>query len=109
MAYNGTEGRMITRAEAQQMMSDYRNSPAWVANNGTEGIMFGRNHVEAILAQPGCVGVRIYYGKEGVLPNDKAQLIIVGTDLDGNDMSTGLVLDAGFPCPDVCSSAATKL
>ena len=109
MANNGSEGRMITRPEAQQMMSDYRNSPAWVANNGTEGILFGRDHLDAILAQPGCIGVRVYYGKEGVLPTDPAQLIIVGTDVDGNDMSSGHILDAGKPCPPYCSSPPTRL
>ncbi len=109
MAYNGTEGKMIPRGEARMLMDNYRNSPAFFENNSVEGILFGKNHIEEILAQPGCRGVRIYFGKMGPLSSDPPQLIIVGTDIDGNDMSAGHVLDMGLPCPDICSSAATKL
>ena len=108
MANDGSEGKMISRPEAQQMLSDYRNSPAFAANDGREALLFGRNHIDAILAQPGCIGIRVYYGKDGPLATDPAELIIVGTDVDGNDM-TGLILDAGKPCPPYCSSGATKL
>lgn len=108
MEYNGTEGRMISRSEAQRLLADYQNSPAFAANNHTEGILFGRDHLLAILAQPGCKGMRIYYGKEGVLSTDPSNLVIVGTNAEGNDMAE-MILDAGLPCPDKCSSPATKL
>jgi len=109
MAFNGTEGRMIPRNEARQLMDDYQNSPAFPANNHVEGLLFGKAHVAQILEQEGCVGIRIYYGKEGVLPEGPPQLIIVGTDEEGNDMSEGLILDTGLPCPSYCSSQSTKL
>jgi len=109
MAYNGTEGEMILRGEARMLMENYRNSNAFVENNSKEGILFGKDHIENILAQPGCKGVRIYYGKQGPLSTDDPQMIIVGTDIDGNDMSAGHVLDMGYPCPDICSSLSTKL
>ncbi len=109
MAFNGTEGRMIPRSEAQVLINNYKNSPAFPANNDTEGIAYGKDHLAQILAQPDCVGVRIYFGKEGILPTDPAQLVIVGVDANENDMSTGLILDMGIPCPHICSSPATKI
>jgi len=108
MALKGNEGSMIPKNEARQMMENYRNSPAYPANNQTEGILFGKDHIDDIFAQPGCKGLRIYYGKAGTANDDAAQLIIVGTDEDGNDM-TNLVLDMGLPCPSLCSSNSTKL
>lgn len=106
MANNGTEGGMITRNEARQLMMNYRNSPAFAANGGQEGILFGKDHIIQLLQQSGCMGVRVYYGKDST--TGPAQLIIVGTDSDGNDMPN-LILDMGIPCPTHCSSAATKV
>jgi hypothetical protein len=108
MAYNGSEGGTISRAAARALMSNYRNSPAFSANNQIEGILFGKDHIENLLAQPGCTGIRIYYGKEGITNNDPPKLILVGFDIDGNDMSN-LIVDLGFPCPTHCSSSITKI
>jgi hypothetical protein len=43
----------------------------------------GRNIIEQILAQPGCVGMRFYYGY-----NNEGQktLVYVGLDANGNDL-----------------------
>lgn len=108
MAFNGKEGDMISRNEARQLMDNYENSPAYPANNHVKGILFGKDHVDDLLSQQGCTGIRIYYGKTGVLSADPPQLVIVGTDEDGNDI-TDRILDAGVPCPDFCSSLSTKL
>lgn len=108
MTFNGTEGEMLSKEDARKLLDNYRNSPAFAANNNTEGILFGRDHLLSILGQTGCRGIRVYYGKDGVLPTDSAQLVIVGTDDEGNDL-TDKILDAGVPCPDFCSTEATKL
>lgn len=108
MQYNGNEGSMISRTEAKRLLDNYENSPAFAANNDVKGILFGKTHLETILAQTGCKGVRIYYGKDGILNTDAPELVIVGTDVNGNDITTK-ILDAGLPCPSLCSSSATKL
>lgn len=108
MAYTGSEGSMITRTLARQLLNNYQSSSAFAANNNTEGILFGKDHLNSILAQPGCTGIRIYYGKDGIMPSDAAQLVIVGINSSGDDM-TGLILDAGLPCPTHCPSAASKI
>lgn len=47
------------------------------------GYHLGRNIIEKILSQPGCVGIRFYYGL-----NEKGQktLVYVGMDADGKDI-----------------------
>ena len=108
MAFNGNEGSLISRAEARELMDNYEDSAAFPANNHTKGMLFGKNRIEALLAQPGCTGLRIYYGKTGTANTDEAKMIIVGTDSEGNDM-TNLILDAGLPCPSYCPSEGSRL
>lgn len=109
MAFLGTEGEMISRNDAKKLIDNYQISPAFLANNQTEGFLYGKDHLNLILSQQGCTGIRIYYGKDGVINTDPARMVLVGTDSDGNDMSTGLILDTGAPCPTLCSSPSTKL
>ncbi len=109
MAYNGKEGDMISKEDARLLMTNYRNSPAYPANNLIEGILFGKDPIIDLLSQNGCKGIRIYYGKAGISNADAPQMIIVGTDVDGNDMTAEYILDAGVPCPSFCSSVVTKL
>ena len=108
MANNGSEGGRILRPAARASMLNYRNSAAFAANNQTEGILFGKDHIQDLLNQTGCVGIRIYYGKDGTANTDPAQMILVGTDVDGNDMAN-LIVDMGRPCPSHCSSLATRV
>jgi hypothetical protein len=47
------------------------------------GYHIGRNIIDQILAQPGCVAMRFYYG----LNEDGAKtLVYVGSDAEGNDI-----------------------
>lgn len=108
MTYDGTEGGTITRPVAQQLMLDYRNSGAFAANNNTVGILYGKDHINAILAQSGCEGIRIYYGKDGTANTDAARLILVGYDKDGNDIIDTIV-DTGLPCPSHCPDPGSKI
>ena len=63
------------------------------------GTMFPREVFEALLAQPGCAGIRAY---TGTADDDSQQTVLVGADGDGNDMTAGLLFDASFPCPPYC-------
>ena len=47
------------------------------------GYVVGRNIIDQILAQPGCVGMRFYYGL-----NEEGQktLVYVGVDAEGKDI-----------------------
>lgn len=101
MPYNGTEGAIIPQPAARTLMDNYENSPAFPANNLVKGILFGKDHIDQILANPRCLGIRVYYGKEGVSSNDAPQLILVGYDEDGNDL-VDTIVDAGLPCPTHC-------
>jgi len=59
---------------------------------------FFREAFDALLAQKGVAGIRIYRGhtKDGT-PN----LVMVAVDQEGNDL-TGEVMEQCLPCPPIC-------
>ena len=62
--------------------------------------MFPREVYDRILAQKGCAGIRIYYGRD---ENGKMALVLVGIDANGNDMTAGELDEFQFPCPPFCT------
>ena len=64
-----------------QMISAYRQTNP----TDTLGYFIGRNILEQVLAQPGCVGIKFYnaYNESGA-----KTLVYVGVDAAGNDMLT---------------------
>lgn len=97
MAFTGKEGGEITIEQGANMTENYRNSHP----EGLKGHFFGRDILEKILKQEGCVGIRMYYGLD---EDDVQALVIVGADADENDM-TGLVADISTPCPSRCGAS----
>ena len=84
---------------------------------------FDRSAFDQILAQPGCVGVRAYYGMDD---NGGVHLIFVGVNEKNEDMieqtdsfmrktaetatsssSTGLLVENGTKCPTDCPPSST--
>ena len=79
MPFDGTEGTEITLIAAAQLTQHYRE-----ANHNPEtilGCFLGKNILNKLLAQPGCEGIRFYYGLNGTTP----ELVAVGADSEEND------------------------
>ena len=70
---------------------------------GTRGGMFPRKVFDEILAQAGCEGIRIYFGREA---DNKAAGILVGVDAEGDDMTAGELAEFWFPCPPFCTTGS---
>jgi hypothetical protein len=60
---------------------------------------FGKD-VEKTMKQPGCVGVRMYYGKRA---DGKTGFVIVGVDKYGKDLVPAVIAGPGLPCPPICN------
>lgn len=96
MAFDGTEGEQLSINEASTMTSDYR-----AANpNEILGHFMGKDMLNSILSQTGCVGIRSYYALDA---NGKKELVIVGVDANQNDLVNGIIADRHYPCPNACS------
>lgn len=72
-------GEEISHELAAEFIKAYQDNYA----GQNKGYQIGRNIIDAILAQPGCVGMRFYYGL-----NEEGQktLVYVGLDADGKDL-----------------------
>lgn len=96
MAFPPARNHKVSLEAAAALTKGYRE----IAPQGTPlGSLFPREVFERLLAQPGCAGVRIYYGR-----NDRREheLLLVGVDTMGDDMTAGELFDFGLPCPPYC-------
>lgn len=95
--FTGNENHDIPLSEAAHMTANYRN-----ANPGqTKGHYFGGTAIQSVLSQAGSVGVRIYYALKD---DGTKQLVVVGVNADGNDLTDGIILDFSVACPPICGS-----
>jgi hypothetical protein len=100
MGFTGHEEHNISFEVAAEFTSNYRDQRS---SPGRKGGFFGRDAIEALLAQDDCVGIRYYYG---LTSDDEQVLILVGTDANENDL-TGEgdgCMEISIPCPDRCGS-----
>jgi len=93
--FTGAEDHTISLEDASKLALNYQSENP----DGVKSHFFGRQAVEAILAQESVVGLRIYYG----LDNEGVQhLVVVGTDADQNDLTRGLLAERAAMCPPLC-------
>jgi len=98
MSFTGNEGTVITLADGATMTADYR---ATITPGDTIALAVGKNKLASILSQSGCMGIRMYYALDSLGNN---QLVLVGVDSNGDDMTAGVIVDRLLPCPSTCSS-----
>lgn len=79
MAFDGTEGEFYTPEKAGEFTRRYRNARI----NPVEGCFIGREKLQAILNQPNCVGVRVYFGMDS---DNTMNMVFVGADNNQNDI-----------------------
>lgn len=94
--FTGKENHFITLETASLLTRGYREQ------NPLQHIaeFFGKEAILAILNQPNCVGLRVYYGQE---PNSsKKHLVIVGVEPNKNDIYNGFIAERGMSCPNHC-------
>ena len=103
MPFTKDEGTFITLAEATSWTANYRGSQYY---NGLKTQFYGKAKIAQITAQAGCTGVRVYYAIDST---DVPVLILIGTDINGNDLQNGLILERGVSCPPNCGGGGNSL
>ena len=61
--------------------------------------VFQGKQVLAMLSQPGCAGMRVYYGLKA---DGSSTLVLTGIDAADNDLVGGTMLENPFWCPPFC-------
>lgn len=100
---NPNTGTFITLSQAEVMVSDWISLQGSMSLSITDAnpkaMVYGKDKIQDILDQQGCVGIRIYNG----LAQSKRVMVLVGIDSNGDDMTSGNILETGFPCPAYCA------
>jgi hypothetical protein len=100
--FSGHEDHNITLQEAVGLTKAYRLS---TTSDAVLGHYFGKDALEKTLAQTGCVGLRLYYGKH---KDGRPTIVIVGVDNTGTDMTSGLICQRTWLCPPLCNDSQLK-
>jgi hypothetical protein len=100
MEYTGNEDHSISLLDASELTKNYRDQFD-AETSYIKGEYFGKTALQSLLKQTDCVGARIYYGLKA---NGTPCLVIVGVDGDGNDITTGEIMEFGALCPSNCSA-----
>jgi hypothetical protein len=98
MAKPERRNHKITVAQARALMG---KKPKELS---TRGGHFPREAIDAILAQPGCTGIRFYYGSN---TDGSPAIVMLGIDANDADMTSGEIIDTHFPCPPFCDESST--
>lgn len=95
---------VVTWVQARTMITAHRSTPgvSAAAIEGAFGGAFKKADVVALLSQPGCAYLRIYYGRNS---DGTPAMVLLAVDADRHDMTGGVVLDNHFPCPPWCPPA----
>lgn len=94
MSFNGNEGEQISLEEGAQYTGRYRT-----ANPGAvTGVFFGKDHIQKILAQDDCQGLRFYFASN---VDGSQTLVMVGADSTENDLLT-VIVERAISCPPYC-------
>ncbi len=96
MSFTGSEDHSISLTEAAHLTENYRNS---VSTGATIAHYFGKDAINAILAQEDCVGIRIYYGLKD---DGEKQLVICGVKANNDDLYQGELAERSILCPSNC-------
>ena len=98
--FPGAEKHEITLSDAVKYVQNFRKT---TPTPEIKGGLFNRAAIDKILAQPGCASLRIYYGKD---EKGNPNLILVGVDTTGKDMTKGIIMEKIMPCPPYCDSSS---
>src|SRR6267154_3970598 len=120
-SFDGTEGDPLSLMKAKQWAAHYRDK-----NPGsTQAHFFGLEIIKQILAEPGCVGIRMYYAIDD---NGRKQILLVGASANGDNLlpstsassfasfslfsdpdADNIIADFSWPCPTYCNPPQASL
>lgn len=95
MSIDKNSGQFITPEQATAFTHAFQNAHP----TALKAFFAGSSKINTILEQEGCMGIRIYNGLDDSGANN---LVLVGVDKTGQDMTTGPILERLIPCPTDC-------
>ncbi|HXB39889.1 MAG TPA: hypothetical protein VNZ49_05055 [Bacteroidia bacterium] len=100
MSFTGNEGTYITLSQGVTWTTSYRSANP----NAVKAHFYGKTKLQEMLNQTGCVGLRMY---RAIDDTGALQLVVIGVDASGCDLTSGLIMDKSFLCPPYCDAGST--
>lgn len=96
MNVNKNSGTQISLDKAIEFTHAYQeNNPSL-----PKSYFVGLDKLNELLEQEGCIGLRIYPGLD--YDSNQSNLVLVGVDESGEDMTQGIILEHLVLCPPLC-------
>ncbi|QEE48269.1 hypothetical protein FUA48_01355 [Flavobacterium alkalisoli] len=89
-------GEFIDLSEAKILAHDFQND----FPSSHKCYYLGAEKLQELLAQEGCMGIRIYRALDKT--RGEETLVLVGVNAECKDMTDGKILDRMVPCPSIC-------
>lgn len=126
MKLTGKENHKVSVDDAKRFVSGYKKEKAEFMRmemkdhkEAKKGGFFGKEALLDLLNQPGCIGMRYYYGRSD---DGQKNLVLVGVNEEGNDIlpkpsvekmavttestktqdNEVVILERSLPCPPFC-------
>jgi|TARA_B110000037_G_C16894525_1_gene413593 hypothetical protein len=99
-----TNQHIITLQEAETMTHAYQNASQF--QDLTIAVCIDNDAYQQVLDQQGCISVRTYFGLDA---DGKLTIVVVGVDDQGEDMTSGILLNHGYKCPAKCPNNSSLI
>lgn len=100
MAIDKNSSEVITLEQAIDYTHAFQeNNPDTI-----KSFFVGVNKINRILEQENCIGIRAYNGYDNV--QNTNNLVLVGVDVNGQDMTEGVILERLITCPPDCAKSS---
>ena len=96
-------GAVITLEEAISFTHSYQEEYP----NSTKAYLVDVDKLSLITAQNNCVSVRIYNGYD--TETNTTNLVLVGVNNQGDDMTEGIIVERTLPCPPYCPNSSSLI
>lgn len=90
-----SNGEIITKQVAKAMIDKFQEQNP----NAIKAHLFDKSLIEQQLDDTNTDGIRIYHALD---EDDVERLVLVCTDVDGNDLEDNVILERGTICPPSC-------
>lgn len=94
----------ISLEDARAFTRRFRSTSKMAPASGDHASAFKGADVMELLLQEGCWGLRIYRGQD---EKGAACFVLVGVDEKGRDLTSGVLLEKGWPCPPFCDDESS--
>jgi len=103
LKFPGAEKHEISLAEAKKHIQRHKKNPIHPNHHGGS---FDRAAIDKILSHPECARLRYYHGRDG---KGKPNLILVGVDKSGKDLTKASIMEKSGTCPPICDVTSELL